>query len=379
MGIITAVPNRILVTGGAGFIGSHTVRALVDSGERVRVLDSLRPPVHPPGRRPDLPDEVEFIEGSVDDRAALRAALADIDVVYHLAAYQDYLTDFSTFYAINTVSTALIYELALAEKLPLRRVILAATQAEYGEGPYRCPTDGTVYPAPRADAQLAEHRWEPACPRCGGTISPIPAREDVVHPHSPYAMSKRAAEECALTLGDRYGIPTAALRYSIVQGPGQSFRNAYSGALRAFTVQALHGRRPLVYEDGQQIRDFVWIGDVVAANLLMLHHPAVPTGSFNVGGDREVRVLDVARMVSAAIGTDLEPDVPGIYRVGDTRHIRSDVTRLRELGWRPTATQEDMVAAYVGWARAQPDMADTSIVAVRRMRELGVLRQAATR
>jgi dTDP-L-rhamnose 4-epimerase len=367
--------DHVLVTGGAGFIGSHCVRALVERGTRVRVLDELRPPVHAPGRPPDLPAGVDVQVGPVHDRAALRRALKGVDAVLHMAAYQDYLTDFSTFYLVNAFGTALLYELIVAERLPIRRIVVAATQGEYGEGRYRCVNDGDVYPDPRPEAQLIARDWEPRCPVCGGAVAFAPTDESVVKPASTYAMSKRAGEELALTLGGRYGLPTATMRYSIVQGPGQSFRNAYSGALRAFTVQALHGRPPLVYEDGQQTRDFVWIDDVVAANLLMLDRPEL-TGPYNVGGDRSVTVLDLAGMVVAATGLGHEPDVPGLYRVGDTRHIRSDVGRLRALGWAPTGDQRAMVDSYVAWARAQPDLHDSSAGAVAQMRRLGVLREA---
>src|SRR2546425_64221 len=230
--------GRVLVTGGAGFIGSHCVRALVERGKRVRVLDSLRPPVHASGLQPDFPAGVDVRVGQVEDRAALRAALDGVGAVLHLAAYQDYLTDFSTFYRVNALGTALLYELIVAEQLPVERVVVAATQGEYGEGRYRCQRDGDVYPDPRPEEQLLARDWEPRCPTCGGSVAFAPTDESsVVKPHSPYAMSKRAAEELALTLGARYGVSTATLRYSIVQGPGQSFHNAYSGALRAFTVQ----------------------------------------------------------------------------------------------------------------------------------------------
>jgi dTDP-L-rhamnose 4-epimerase len=365
-----------LVTGGAGFIGSHSVRALIDRGVRVRVLDALRPPVHAPGKRPELPGNVEVVIGEVEDRATLRRALDGVDAVLHLAAYQDYLPDFSTFYRVNAVGTALLYELIVTEKLPVGRIVMAATQAEYGEGKHRCAEHGVLYPPPRDEAQLAIRDWEVRCPTCRRALEPLPTDEATVNPSSTYAMSKRAAEELALNLGRRYGIPTAAMRYSIVQGPGQSFRNAYSGALRAFTVQALHGRRPLVYEDGQQIRDFVWIGDVVAANLMMLTRPGIEAGAYNVGGDRPVRVIELARMVVQAVGLDAEPDVPGIYRVGDTRHIQSDVARLRQLGWAPTGEQVEMVQTYVAWARQQPDLHDSSADALARMRQLGVLKEA---
>jgi dTDP-L-rhamnose 4-epimerase len=367
--------NHVLVTGGAGFIGSASVRALVERGTRVRVLDELRPPVHAPRRPPDLPPEVEVQVGQVQDRGALRRALEGVDAVLHMAAYQDYLTDFSTFYLVNAFGTALLYELIVAERLPIRRIVVAATQGEYGEGRYGCARDGDVYPDPRPETQLIARDWEPRCPVCGGAVACAPTDESFVKPHSTYAMSKRAGEEVALTLGERYGLPTAALRYSIVQGPGQSFRNAYSGALRAFTVQALHGRPPLVFEDGQQTRDFVSIADVVDANLMMLDRPEL-VGPYNVGGDRSVTVLELARMVVAVAGLRDEPEVPGLYRVGDTRHIRSDVARLRALGWGPTGDQQAMVESYVDWARAQPDLHDSSAGAVAQMQRLGVLRKA---
>lgn len=370
-----AFVSRVLVTGGAGFIGRHSVCALHQAGNDVRVLDSLRPPVHRDGTAPDFPPGVEFHRGDVQDRAALREALEGVDAVLHLAAYQDYLPDFSSFYAINTAATALLYEIIVGDHLPIRRVVVAATQAEYGEGAYRCPDCGLVHPEPRSPEDLARGAWEARCPDCRGPVTMCPTDERVVKPHSPYAMSKRAAEEAALTLGRRYDIPTATLRYSIVQGPGQSFHNVYSGALRAFAVQALHGLAPLVYEDGRQIRDYVWIGDVVAANLLMLDRRDL-VGCFNVGGDRRVTVHELARLVLDETGLDAAPRIPGTFRVGDTRHIQSDVSALRALGWAPTLDQRSIVRAYIAWARQQPELADTATDAIRRMRNLGVLRDA---
>ena len=366
--------DHVLVTGGAGFIGSHTTRRLLALGLKVRVLDALRPPVHEPGAAPDLPAGAELRVGSVEDPVAMASALRGVDAVLHVAAYQDYLTDFSTFYRVNAVSTALLYELIVRERLPVRRVVFAATQAEYGEGPYRCAEHGVVYPDQRSSRQLVARQWDLVCPTCGRAMEPVPAREEVVRPQSTYAMSKRAAEELALVLGARHDIPTIALRYSIVQGPGQSFRNAYSGALRAFTVQALHAHRPLLYEDGLQQRDYVWIGDVVAANVLGLTSPDLEFGTFNVGGDRTVTVRQLADMVIEAAETDVTPDLPGIYRVGDTRHISSDVSRLRALGWSPTMDQRSIVRAYVDWARAQPGLSDTYEAARRHMEALGVLK-----
>src|SRR5581483_7459685 len=260
-------PMRVLVTGGAGFIGSHTVDSLLARGHQVRILDSLEPPVHTRERPAYLPPEVELLNGSVTERTALRRALEGIDAVIHLAAYQDYLTDFSRFFHVNTVSTALLYELVVNDQLPVQKIVLASTQAVYGEGKYHCPAHGVVYPGQRFSAQLERGDWDHHCEICGALLEPCWTDEPVVRPHNSYAMSKRAQEELALALAHRYSIPTVALRYSIVQGPRQSFRNPYSGALRSFTVRILAGRSPIVYEDGEQLRDYVSIHDVVRANL----------------------------------------------------------------------------------------------------------------
>ena len=370
---------QVLVTGGAGFIGSHTVDALVARGHRVRVLDSLEPPVHRGEWPAHLPPQVERRRGSVTDRDALLAALRDVDAVFHLAAYQDYLPDFSRFFLVNSAGTALLYELIVAERLPVRAVVVASSQAVYGEGCYRCPVDGPVYPGQRDEAQLARRAWEARCPRCQGPAGPQWTDERVVGPHSPYGMSKRDQEEVALKLGRRYGIPSVAFRYSIVQGPRQSFRNLYSGALRSFVVAALQRQPPLLFEDGLQLRDYVSIHDVVRANLLALEDPRLQYQAFNVGSGRQVSVRELAALVFEEAGLGCEPEVPGLYRVGDTRHVFSDVGRLRALGWEPRVGQREIVREYLRWAAEQPELAESFAEARRRMQALGVLRAAGGR
>jgi dTDP-L-rhamnose 4-epimerase len=230
-----------------------------------------------------------------------------------------------------------------------------------------------IYPDQRLSARLERGEWESMCDRCGDVLEPLWTDEAVVRPHNSYAMSKRAQEEVALALGKRYAIPTVAMRYSIVQGPRQSFRNAYSGALRTFAVRVLNGRPPIVYEDGRQLRDFVSIHDVVRANLLVLDDPRADYQAFNVGGARRVSVIELARMVIEQVGASLEPELPGLFRAGDTRHVFSDVTRLGALGWEPRVPQLDMVREYVAWASDQPDLEDRSAAAQERMVALGVL------
>ncbi|GIW05696.1 MAG: nucleoside-diphosphate-sugar epimerase [Dehalococcoidia bacterium] len=368
---------KVLVTGGAGFIGSHTVDRLLTHGYEVRVLDALLPPVHPqPVWPPDLPADIERLHGDVRDRDALARALRGVDAVIHLAAYQDYLPDFSTFFHTNAVGTALIYEIAVAERLPIRKIVVASSQAVYGEGWYHCDRDGDQYPPPRPVEQLERGEWEPRCPVCGDTMSWQPTDERRVDPHNQYALSKYTEERIALVLGARWGIPSVGLRYSITQGARQSFTNAYSGILRSFSVRLLTGKRPIAYEDGQQLRDYVYVGDVARANVLVLEDDRANGRAFNVGSGRPTSVLDYAERIARYLGSDLTAETPGLYRAGDTRHIVSDVSALRALGWEPEGTLDMIIAEYVEWARRQPALRDHYGEAMARMIASGTLRRA---
>jgi dTDP-L-rhamnose 4-epimerase len=334
----------------------------------------LTQPVHT-GERPSFLDpEAELIRGDVADPGAFRRALDGVEAVIHLAAYQDYLTDFSRFFHTNTVGIALLYELIVNERLPVHKVVVGSTQAVYGEGRYRCPEHGVIHPGQRSSSQLEAGDWELYCPTCKALTEPLWSEESKAHPENSYAISKHAQEQLALALGRRYGLSSVALRYSIVHGARQSFRNAYSGALRSFAVRVLTGQPPVVYEDGLQQRDYVSVHDVVRANLLALEDPRADDQVFNVGSGRRVTVLELARAVLDEAGSSLEPAFPGLYRVGDTRHVFSEVSRLTALGWSPMLTQREMVHEYLAWASEQPGLWDTVAPAQARMKELGVLR-----
>lgn len=370
---------KALVTGGAGFIGSHTVDLLLTRGYDVKILDALVPPVHIPGVKPAyVPDEVEFIEGDVRNKKTMAHALEGVDVVFHLAAYQDYLPDFSKFATTNDAGTAMVYEVIVENRLPVRKVVVASSQATYGEGKYACAGHGIQYPDLRPEAQLLQKEWEPLCPLCGEPLAPQWTDESRVNPANQYAISKVAQEMYALILGRRYDIPTVAMRYSITQGPRQSLRNAYSGILRIFTQRLLSGLPPIVYEDGQQIRDYVWVGDVARANLLVLEDERADYQAFNVGGNRRVTVLEYARLLAQRIDAGVEPEVVGKFRFGDTRHIFSDVGKLRTLGWEPATPLEQIAEEYVAWAQAQPDLKDHTAEALRVMEEVGTVRTVLT-
>ncbi|MBM4144444.1 MAG: SDR family NAD(P)-dependent oxidoreductase [Lentisphaerae bacterium] len=366
---------KILVTGGAGFIGSHTADRLLAEGHAVRIFDNLSKPVHLKGKPSYVRPEAEFIEGDVRDKAALSRAMRGVDAVFHFAAYQDYLPDFSTFFHVNAAGTALVYEIAVEESLSLRKMVVASSQAVAGEGLYR-DADGNLFtPDIRPAAQLARGEWEIRDAK-GRPAQYLPTPETVSNPQNQYGLSKLSQEQLAINLGRRYGIPTVAMRYSIVQGPRQSFYNAYSGACRIFCLHMHFDKAPVVYEDGRQARDYVNIRDVVDANLLALNEPRADYRVFNVGGGRAYTVLEFADMVRREYGKDIQPVVPGQYRYGDTRHIVSDITALRALGWEPRRTPADSVREYVAYLRQQTDVEDILDYAQRRMKQLDVVRTA---
>ena len=354
--------EKILITGGAGFIGSHTADALSKSGYRIRILDNLRPPVHD-GKWPAyiLNKGFELIRGDVRKRADFLKALQGVSYVYHLAAYQDQRSDFSKFFETNTVGTALLYELIAEKKLPVKKIILASSQFVYGDGKYQCIHNRPArhgsrgvsggkffYPELRTEQQFKSKRFDIFCSR-GKPAKFFPFREDQqLAPTNSYGLSKEALERLAFRLGKTCGIPTTILRYSVVQGPRQSPRNLYSGALRIFAVQALSGKPITVYEDGLQTRDFINVNDVVSANILALKNSRANFEIFNVGGGKTYNVLDFAKMVKKITGSR-SPILVGGFRRTDTRHAVSDVSKLKKLGWRPRFGPEKSVRDYVLW------------------------------
>jgi dTDP-L-rhamnose 4-epimerase len=322
--------------------------------------------------------EVDFYQGDTRNRDLLTNLLRRVDAVYHLAAYQDYLPDFSRFSDVNVVSTALLYEIIVAERLDLARVVVASSQAAMGEGLYRCPSDGEQTPEMRPEKALAAGQWDIPCPVCGGPLEMQATPERISNPQNAYGMSKLGEEMVAINLGRRYGIPTVALRYSIVQGPRQSVYNVYSGACRIFCLSYLQNVAPTLYEDGEAIRDYVNIDDVVDANMLVLEDDRAAGRVFNVGGGKAVTIREFADIVMRHYGSDQPGVVTGEYRFGDTRHVLSDISALRALGWEPQHSPADSVAAYSAWLKGMDGLDGVLAEANARMRALGVVRKAGT-
>ena len=368
---------KILVTGGAGFVGSHTVDALLERGYEVRILDNLSKPVHMKGKPKYLPKEAEFMLGDVRNKDDWEKALEGVDVVYHFAAYQDYLPDFNTFFHVNAVGTALLYEVIVEKGMDIQKVIVASSQAVYGEGRYRCNHCGELIdPDPRSEEQLSLGIWDVLCPSCERPMEYLEPWEALSNPVNSYGISKVAEEQTALVLGYRYNIPSVALRYSIVQGPRQSFYNAYSGACRIFSLSLFLDRAPVIYEDGLQKRDFVNIEDVVAANLLVLDSDSAAYRAFNVGGGRAYTVLEFYEMAQRVFEKDIPPQIPGAFRVGDTRHAVSDISELQSLGWSPQYGPEKSLRDYRRYLEEQTDIEDILDYAEKHMASSGVVKVA---
>jgi len=343
--------QKVLVTGGAGFIGSHIVDALVARGNSVRVIDNLLPQAHS-GRIPDYfnPD-AEYHFADLRDADSVDAALEGVDAVFHQASVVGIAHSFQfirRYVEGNSVGTAVLLEALVARRDRIRRLVVASSMSVYGEGTYLCPEHGHVYPQPRSTEQLGLRQWEVQCPRCGVLTAPVPANEDrPLHPQSVYAIGKRDHEELSLVVGKAYGIPTVALRYSNIYGPRQSLHNPYTGVVAIFCARLKNGNPPVIFEDGQQLRDFTSVRDAVQANLIALDHDDAPGQVYNVGAGDRVTILEMARMLSDHYGGAIEPIVNGEARSGDTRHYLTDISRLRSLGYAPMVRLREGLADLV--------------------------------
>jgi dTDP-L-rhamnose 4-epimerase len=370
---------KVLVTGGAGFVGSHLVDGLLAAGHEVRVLDSLEPQVHGPGReRPAyLSSEAELIVGDVRDRDAVARALEGVEVVYHEAAavgVGQSMYEIERYVSVNSLGGAVLLEELVARRDRIRRVVVASSNTLYGEGAYRDVEGGVVHPSLRTDEQLAERRFE-LSDASGRPLKPIATPESKpLQPTSIYAITKRDHEEMFLAVGSAYGIPTVVLRYFCIFGTRQALSNPYTGVVAIFSSRLLHRRPPPVFEDGLQTRDFVHVSDIVRANLLALSSERAVGGVYNVGTSRATSILEVADLLSRAIGVEVSPDLVGKYRAGDIRHCFADVALAeRDLGFRPEMSLEAALPDFLEWLGGQT-AEDCSDAAVQELAARGLTR-----
>lgn len=366
---------KVLITGGAGFIGSHTADELLKRGYQIRILDNLSPKTHF-GKWPDyLNPAFEKIKGDVRDRKTLEKALEGIDYVIHLAAIMDLMPDYSTFFDHNVTPTALIYAIIVQKKLKIKKVIVASSQFVYGEGRWKCKKHGQVFPKLRTIQMMYQGQFDPRCPIGAENITPLLSQESHQDPPNQYAISKYTQELIALRLGRLNNIPSVVMRYSIVHGPRQSLKNAYSGALRIFTLNLLADQNPPIFEDGLSRRDYVSVYDVTRANALMLESEMANYEIFNVGSGKTYTVLGLAKLIRAILGKDKARLKPcGQFRVGDIRHAVSDISKLKKIGWKVKDSEEKIIREYIDWVKMQKLDKDYVMAAERRMQKLGVIK-----
>jgi len=346
---------KILVTGGAGFIGSHLVDKLVERGNEVIVVYSLEEQVHT--KKPDyLNPKAQYLFEDIRNESVLARAIEDVEVIFHEAAavgVGQSMYQVEKYVEVNTMATAKLLDILVNKEHEVKKLIVASSMSIYGEGAYECEDCGVVYPELRAEEQLKRKEWEMKCPKCGKVVKPIATSEDKpLHPTSIYAITKRDQEEMCLTVGRAYGIPTVALRYFNVYGPRQSLNNPYTGVCAIFSATIKNGKPPLIFEDGLQSRDFISVHDIVEANLLAMESTNADYKVFNVGTGKAINILEIAYALIRLYNKDkkLEPEITNKYRAGDIRHCFTDISKIKsKLGYKPKVDFEGGMKELVEW------------------------------
>ncbi len=370
----------VLVTGGAGYIGSHLVDALVAREYRVTVLDNLEPQVHRSGIWPSYANpKAKYVKGDVRDRSVLEPLVLASQAVVHFGAAVSVgqsMYQVDRYVDVNTRGTALLLDILVNTKHKVEKVLVASSIGVYGEGAYTCATHGAVAPTIRPEQQLAARDWEQHCPHCGTHVTSIPTPEDkALYRDNIYSMTKYHQEEMVLLIGRTYGIPSVAPRFFNVYGPRQSLSNPYAGVAAIWLSRLLNGKPPVVFEDGGQLRDFVSIHDVVDCLILMLEKPGADYLPVNVGSGQTVTILEIANMLRRLLGSSIEPQITESGRTFDIRHNTADITRAREtLGFAPRVTLDQGFSELIEWARTTPDVAvDFFDKALQELQDKGLL------
>lgn len=348
---------KILVTGGAGFIGSFLVDRLIQEGHTVRVYDNLDPQVHLHQKKPSyVSQEAEFIQGDVRDYDALAKAIEGMEIIFHEAAavgvgqsqYQ-----IKHYMDVNTGGTANLLDILANRKHRVEKIMVAASMSSYGEGGYRCTQCGEVRPPVRSEKQLAKKHWELVCPQCQSVLMPIPIAETAERQcQSLYALSKMDQEEMVLNFAKTYHIPAVALRYFNVYGPRQSLSNPYTGVAAIFMSRIKNNHSPVVYEDGLQTRDFISVHDIVEANILAMSKKEADYDVFNVGSGQQLTILDIAQVLIQLYGSTLQPQVTEQFRKGDIRHCIADISKIKmTLNFKPKVSFQDGMKELIRYSQ----------------------------
>jgi dTDP-L-rhamnose 4-epimerase len=370
--------KRALVTGGAGLIGSHVTDLLLAEDWKVRVLDNLEPNTHKRGKPAWINPAAEFIEGDLRDRDTITAALDKIDTVFHQAAYGGYMPEIAKYVHVNSLGTAQMLEVIRENKLPIKKIVVASSQAVYSEGAGECPEHGLVFLPVRPVEQLRRGDWQVHCPICGAITKSVPTPENApVGGETVYGLTKVDQERLVLLWGKQIGIPSVALRYSCTYGPRQSIFNPYTGVIAIFCTRLLNNLPPVLYEDGEQTRDFSFVEDIARANLLAAETDKLDGLPVNVGSGRGVSIREIAETISNALEVDIAPEVNGEFRPGEMRHLTSDTTLARSAGYKPTVDLSEGIARYIDWIRTQSDIRDYFSEANEILKNKGIVHRVA--
>jgi dTDP-L-rhamnose 4-epimerase len=351
--------KRALVTGGAGLIGSHLVDLLIREGWTVRILDNLEPNTHKHGKPAWVNPAADFRLGEVQNYETMLSALDDIDVVFHEAAYGGYMPEMAKYVLVNSFGTAQMLEIIRDHKLPVKKVVVASSQAVYSEGAARCPEHGSVTPLLRPAEQLRVGDFSVHCPICGKVTASIATPESTPGGgETVYGLTKFDQERLVLLWGKQTGVPTVALRYSCTYGPRQSLFNPYTGVIAIFCTRLLNDLPPVMYEDGGQTRDLCFVEDIAAANLLAATTSQLDGLPVNVGSGVATSVRDLAEMIARKLGKDIAPLARGEFRPGEIRSLISDTSRIQAAGYRPSVTVEEGIGRYIDWVMTQGPVKD---------------------
>ncbi len=349
---------KVLVTGGAGFIGSHTVDKLLEEGYEVRIFDNLDPQVHgEEQRRPSwMPREAEFMFGDVRDYDGFKRAVEDVEIIIHAAAavgVGQSMYEISPYISANVMGTANLWDILVNEKNKVEKVLIASSMSIYGEGAYRCAEHGLQYPKLRGEAQLKKREWRMLCPVCQQPVKPAPTKESKpLYCTSVYAQSKKDQEEYSLIIGQTYNTPTTACRFFNVYGTRQSLSNPYTGAAAIFLSRIKAGNPPLIYEDGEQLRDFISVHDIVKAELMLMKDSRADYHSYNIGAGQTTSIKQLAETLIelTAPNSGLEPEIVGKYRAGDIRDCYADITEISQLGFKPGVSLKEGLKELAEWS-----------------------------
>ena len=371
--------QRALVTGGAGLIGSHVADLLVREGWRVRILDNLEPNTHRRGKPAWINRAAEFVHGDLRDRATIENALSDIDIVFHQAAYGGYMPEMAKYVQVNSFGTAQMLEIIREKNLPIKKVIVASSQAVYSEGAGECSKHGLVFPKVRPVEQLQHGDWSVRCPICHQPTTSVATPEEApVGGETVYGLTKVDQEKLVLLWGKQVGIPAVALRYSCTYGPRQSIFNPYTGVIAIFCTRLLNNLSPILYEDGEQTRDFSFVEDIARANLLAATTDALDGRPVNVGSEKGVTVREIAQRISDALGIRIAPEINGEFRPGEMRHLISGTDTIRAAGYSPQVGLAEGIDRYLDWIRSQSDVRDYFSEASETLRNKGIVHRVGT-